>query len=108
MTTCPTCHQEVAPKTERVVVLLDENTLTYCGARIHLKGRQAEVVSVLAETPGRAVTREHIVERVWGLSETDWSARSLDQHIMGLRRALEPMGIKITTIWGRGFRLDVA
>lgn len=91
-----------------VSVSLDDNALTYRDKRVVLKRMQTEVVSVLAERMPNTVSREYLTGRVWGLDAPTTCHRCLDQHVMRLRRALEPIGLNIFTTHGRGYRLDVA
>jgi DNA-binding response OmpR family regulator len=56
--------------------------------------------------PGRVVTREELLEQVWGFTWTD--SKTLDQHIRRLRRKLEQVegAPRIATIRGVGYRLE--
>ena len=36
----------------------------------------------------------------------DMTDKTIDVHICGMRRSLQPFGIKITTLWGHGYRLS--
>jgi two-component system response regulator RegX3 len=63
-------------------------------------------MALLVEQSGRIVTRDRILEEVWGM---DWGdTKSLDQHIRRLRRKLESdsSAPEITTIRGVGYRLE--
>jgi DNA-binding response OmpR family regulator len=63
---------------------------------------------VLASTPGRAFTRSELAERAFG-HEHDALERTIDVHIMNLRRKLEPGRTRrpgvILTVFGTGYRL---
>lgn len=50
-------------------------------------------------------TRAELLKRVWGLG--DWAhTRTLDSHIMRLRRRLNQGGAGLlTNVWGVGYRL---
>lgn len=71
-----------------------------------LPKKEFEVLSLLLEHPGRVITREEFLDRVWGFA---WAGdtRSLDQHIRRLRRRLEtdPGAPRIETVRGVGYRL---
>lgn len=81
------------------------------GRRVQLQGRTIELtlkefdlLAFLASEPGRAMTREEIIEQVW--DENWWgSTKTLDVHIAALRKKLgEPNWI--ATLRGVGYRLD--
>ncbi len=71
-----------------------------------LPRKEFEVMSMLMERAGRIVTRERILDEVWGIGWGD--TKSLDQHIRRLRRKLETAddAPRIVTIRGVGYRLE--
>ena len=73
---------------------------------IDLPRKEFEVMSLLMERAGRIVTRERILDEVWGIGWGD--TKSLDQHIRRLRRKLETNddAPRIVTIRGVGYRLE--
>jgi DNA-binding response OmpR family regulator len=56
----------------------------------------------LAENQGIALSRNQILESVWGY-EYFGETRTVDVHIRQLRKKIE--GIPIETVWGVGYRL---
>ncbi len=80
--------------------------LRAAGSTFDLPRKEFEVMLMLMERAGRVVTRERILDDVWGLSWGD--TRSLDQHIRRLRRKLEhdQDEVRIVTIRGVGYRLE--
>lgn len=72
-----------------------------------LPRKEFEVMSMLMERAGRIVTRDRILDDVWGLGWGD--TKSLDQHIRRLRRKLEQddAAPRIVTIRGVGYRLEI-
>ena len=80
------------------------------GHEVNLSPKEFDLLALLASENGRAVTRERIVDRVW---DTNWygSTKTLDMHIVTLRRKLADAGAtaaRITTLRGVGYRLDVS
>jgi len=71
-----------------------------------LPKKEFEVLRLLMEQPGRVISREEFLDKVWGFA---WAGdtRSLDQHIRRLRRRLEtdPKAPRIETVRGVGYRL---
>jgi two-component system phosphate regulon response regulator PhoB len=57
----------------------------------------------MVERPGRVVTRERLLEHVWGY-DTDIETRSIDAHIRRLRMKLGPARDHVETIVGLGYR----
>jgi DNA-binding response OmpR family regulator len=74
------------------------------GVELDLTPKEFELLQLFAAHPGRAFSREFLVERVWGY-EYDGFDRTVDTHITRLRKKLGPLGEKIVTVWGVGYRL---
>jgi len=67
---------------------------------------ELRLLEVLASSPGRAWTRADLVERAFG-HEYEALDRTIDAHVMNLRRKLEPDRAKpslIQTVFGVGYR----
>ena len=81
-----------------------------CGGRqrrrrepIRLTRREFELLRYLVENRNRVLSRDRLLERVWGydrLIET----RSVDVHVGRLRGKLGPAGRQIETVVGLGYR----
>jgi two-component system response regulator RegX3 len=84
----------------------DRYQLTVGGRAFDLPRKEFEVMSMLMDRAGRIVTRDRILDEVWGLGWGD--TKSLDQHIRRLRRKLEhdDGSPSIVTIRGVGYRLE--
>ena len=84
----------VDPRTRRVSV---------DGAEVALTPKEFDIIECLAADPGRVVTRQELLERVW---DANWygPTKVLDVHIAALRRKLGVPGL-VETVYGRGFRL---
>lgn len=80
------------------------HTTTLDGAELDLTPKEFELLQLFVEHPGRAFSREFLVERIWGY-EYDGFERTVDTHITRLRKKLGPLGDKIVTVWGVGYRL---
>jgi DNA-binding response OmpR family regulator len=75
-------------------------------AGFSLPRKEFELARMLMERHGRVVTRETLLEQIWGI---DWGdSKSLDQHIRRLRRRFEKVegAPRITTLRGVGYRLE--
>jgi two-component system response regulator RegX3 len=71
-----------------------------------LPRKEFELAELLMERQGRIVTRETLLDRIWGINWGD--SKSLDQHIRRLRRRFEKVegAPVITTVRGVGYRLE--
>ncbi|TKV57368.1 response regulator transcription factor [Nakamurella flava] len=87
---------------DAVVVDLDERTVSVDGVDIALTTKEFDLLAVLVDEPGAAVSREQLMDRVWGDAFVAVS-RSLDVHMAGLRAKLGRRGL-IETIRGFGYR----
>ncbi len=89
-----------------VVVDLDAHTVLVGDREIDLTAKEFEILAVLLHNPGAAVSRQQLMDQVWGDAFAAVS-RSLDVHMTGLRAKLGRPGL-IATIRGFGYRWDGA
>jgi two-component system alkaline phosphatase synthesis response regulator PhoP len=76
------------------------------GAQQELTEKEAMILKVLAERPGEIVSREDLLERVWGYDVFP-STRTVDNFILRLRKRFErdPANPRhFLTVWGVGYR----
>jgi two-component system, OmpR family, alkaline phosphatase synthesis response regulator PhoP len=73
------------------------------GSRIKLTNKEFMLLSVLAKSPDRVVSRQQLLDNVWGYSYYG-DARTLDVHIRRLRQKLADCGDCIETVVGVGYR----
>ncbi|MBA3824626.1 MAG: response regulator transcription factor [Ktedonobacterales bacterium] len=81
-----------------------DHTVSIADEPLDLTPREFDVLALLMAHPGRAFSRDYLVERVWGL-QSDGDDRLIDSHIMRLRKKLGDVGDRIVTVWGVGYRL---
>jgi two-component system OmpR family response regulator len=74
------------------------------GAVVELTTKEFDLVRFLAERPGLALSRQQILDGVWGY---DWygDTRTVDVHVAQLRKKLGD-AVSIRTVRGVGYRLD--
>jgi len=65
--------------------------------------REFDLLALLATHPGRAFSRDFLLEHVWGF-DYDGADRTVDSHIAQVRRKLGAEGSHIATVWGVGYR----
>ena len=88
-----------------LVVDAASHSATLDGEAMHLTRKEFELLTVLVENPGRAFSREFLVQRIWG-TDFDGYDRAVDTHVTRLRRKLGPLGDRIVTVWGVGYRFN--
>ncbi|MBN1174162.1 MAG: response regulator transcription factor [Micromonosporaceae bacterium] len=74
---------------------------------IGLTAKEFNILRVLAQRPGRAFTRSEIIDRAFD-EGSEVLHRTIDAHVMNLRRKLEPDPSHpryVQTVQGRGYRL---
>ena len=68
--------------------------------------REAELLHYLATSPGRAVSRREILERVWGINAEGLDTRAVDMLVARLRGKMgDREGVMICTVRGQGYRI---
>ncbi len=88
---------------DRLIADFDAVSVTVDGAAIRLTRREFELLRYLVQNKNRVVSRDRLLERVWGydrLVET----RSVDVHVGRLRGKLGDVGRQIETVVGLGYR----
>jgi DNA-binding response OmpR family regulator len=90
-------------KGTRLVADFEAVAVAVDGAAIRLTRREFELLRYLVQNKNRVVSRDRLLERVWGydrLVET----RSVDVHVGRLRGKLGDAGRQIETVVGLGYR----
>ena len=80
---------------------LDEDTMTATlrGVRLELNNKEFNLLKYLMQKEGKALTRENILNAVWGYDEGE--TRTVDNHVARLRK----LGIDyIETVFGVGYK----
>jgi DNA-binding response OmpR family regulator len=72
-------------------------------SKVKLTNKEFTLLSVLARSADRVVTRQQLLDSVWGYSYYG-DARTLDVHIRRLRQKLDKCGDCIETVVGVGYR----
>ena len=82
-------------------------TVTVQGAPLTLTHKEFELLGALADAQGRVLSREFLLDRVWGYSRAgEIESRTVDVHVRRLRVKLGPEGHRILTVKSVGYRLD--
>lgn len=73
------------------------------GEPVALASKEFQLLHFLAERPGRALSRQQLLDGVWG---SGWYGddRTVDAHVRQLRKKLGD-ALPLSTVWGMGYRL---
>jgi DNA-binding response OmpR family regulator len=97
---------ETAGKTyedDRLQIDFDDIRVVCNGQKIKLTHKEFSLLSALARSADRVITRQQLLDNVWGYSYYG-DARTLDVHIRRLRQKLGDCGDCIETVVGVGYR----
>jgi DNA-binding response OmpR family regulator len=97
---------DIAPAIYRGAHLLadfDAVAVTVDGGAIRLTRREFELLRYLVQNKNRVVSRDRLLERVWGYDRIV-ETRSVDVHVGRLRAKLLAAGRQIETVVGLGYR----
>lgn len=101
-TACPTCGQGL-PEDLPLHVDLEVNVAVGNGVAVGFTGKQTEFLSLLADAPGRTLSRSYIMAALY--PNDDIAEKILDVMLCKIRPSLEKLGVDVVTVWGRGLRL---
>jgi two-component system phosphate regulon response regulator PhoB len=73
------------------------------GEEVILTAKEFELLLCLMSRPGRVMTRDLLLEQVWG-ADIAVTSRTIDTHLKRLREKLGPAGALIETVRGVGYR----
>ena len=108
--------ERAAPTEERswevgdVRVDPDQRRVYVRGEEVHLRRKEFDLLQILVENAGRVLTRDVLIDRVWG-SDYFGDTKTLDVHVKRLRSRIEgdpSKPVLITTVRGVGYRFDAA
>jgi len=90
------------------VLDLNERSVFFGGKNIGLTAREFELAASLFGNLGRVISRDLLAKIAWG-REHEVASRTIDTHIYRIRRKLQlspQNGMRLTTVYTRGYRLD--
>lgn len=83
----------------------DAHRVRVAGEAVALTPKEYELLAFFATRPGKAFTRDQLLNQVWGYDYFG-DARTVDTHIRSLREKLGPCRRFLTTVWGTGYRFE--
>ena len=75
------------------------------GIQVKMTPKEYELLIYLATNKNRALTRQQILDGVWGI-DFFGDDRTVDTHIKVLRESLGPYKSMVSTVWGVGYKFD--
>jgi DNA-binding response OmpR family regulator len=88
---------------ERLVADFDAVAVSVDGEPVRLTRREFELLRFLVENKNRVLSRDRLLERVWGYDRFI-ETRSVDVHVGRLRAKLGTVGTQIETVVALGYR----
>jgi DNA-binding response OmpR family regulator len=86
-----------------LVVDVASHSASLDGQDLDLTPKEFDLLALLAAHPGRAFSRDFLLQSLWGY-DYDGVDRTVDTHIVRLRKKLGAVGDQIVTVWGVGYR----
>jgi DNA-binding response OmpR family regulator len=86
-----------------LIVDVASHSASLDGQDLDLTPKEFDLLALLAAHPGRAFSRDFLLQSLWGY-DYDGVDRTVDTHIVRLRKKLGAVGDQIVTVWGVGYR----
>jgi len=94
----------------KLEVDLERHEIRHGKSRVQLRPKEFDLLALLARHPGRVFQRSELLDLVWGYDFPGYT-RTVDVHVQQVREKLAAAEIKdpsIQTVWGVGYRLELA
>jgi DNA-binding response OmpR family regulator len=94
----------------KLEVDLERHEVRYGKAKVQLRPKEFDLLSLLARHPGRVFQRSELLDLVWGYDFPGYT-RTVDVHVQQVREKLAAASItdpSIQTVWGVGYRLELS
>jgi DNA-binding response OmpR family regulator len=89
---------------------VERHEVRYGKERVQLRPKEFDLLTLLSRHPGRVFQRSELLDLVWGYDFPGYT-RTVDVHVQQLREKLAAARItdpSIQTVWGVGYRLELA
>lgn len=77
------------------------------GVPLQLSPTEYELLAYLMKNSDRAISRDELLENVWRFDEPV-DTRATDDVVKRLRKKLAPTNVRVSAVWGFGFKLELA
>jgi phosphate regulon transcriptional regulator PhoB len=86
----------------------ERHAVTLGGRVLPLTPKEFDLLQALLEAAGRVLSREYLLNHVWGYARADEiESRTVDVHVRRLRAKLGDAGSRIATVKSVGYRFEV-
>ena len=89
---------------------LERHEVRHGKNKVQLRPKEFDLLALLARHPGRVFQRSELLDLVWGYDFPGYT-RTVDVHVQQVREKLAAAGVtdpSIQTVWGVGYRLELA
>ncbi len=94
----------------KLEVDLERHEVRHGTSKVQLRPKEFDLLALLARHPGRVFQRSELLDLVWGYDFPGYT-RTVDVHVQQVREKLAAAEItdpSIQTVWGVGYRLELA
>ena len=87
---------------------VQRHMLSMDGKPLTLTQKEFDLSVYLFQNPGKLMSRDHLLNRIWGIS-AEVDSRTVDTHVSRLRKKLSldgSKGWKVVPVYGYGYRFD--
>ena len=84
-------------------------TVSLNGEKLNLTNREFELALFFFRNAGKMMSRNHLLEAIWGIENKSVSTRTVDTHVSRLRKKLklcEENGWILSAIYQHGYRIE--
>jgi two-component system alkaline phosphatase synthesis response regulator PhoP len=100
-------QEEEVFKVGSLEIDLGRYTVSIRKRAVELTTKEFDLLKALVLAKGRALTREFLLDRVWGYERaSEIESRTVDVHVRRLREKLGPEATRIVTVKNVGYRFD--
>lgn len=72
---------------------------------LELRSREIRLLEVFARNPGQILSKSHLMDRLFSY-DTTVTENAIEVYVGRLRRRIDPMGLRIETVRGEGYRIE--
>jgi two-component system alkaline phosphatase synthesis response regulator PhoP len=77
------------------------------GKQVELTAKEFELLKTLIKSKGRVLSRNFLLDNVWGFDSLEIQTRTVDVHIRTLRKKIKSEAKRIITVKNYGYRFNV-
>ena len=85
------------------------STLLLNGEAVALTNREFDLAMFLFRNAGKVLSRNHILEAIWGIENEDLTTRTVDTHVSRLRKKMklgDDNGWRLSSVYQHGYRFE--